>query len=118
VEDDVQEGTRSEATVRSFVSSANTSTRDVSRIPVSVQFGNGERIAVPLLPTARAQDLQFEALRRAARRGIHASPADTELRTTGANPSIVDEEDHIVDFLPLTMNNTFTLNILNRAVWL
>jgi len=103
-------------TARSRVPSSMSNTQDASRIAVTVQFTNGERIAVPLLPTARAQDLQFEALRRAAKRGIHASPADTELRTSGTNPSIVDEEDYIVDVLPLTASNTFILDIRKTAV--
>jgi hypothetical protein len=102
--------------VRSLVSLTNASTRGNPRIPVSVQFSNGLCVAVPLLASARAQDLQFEALRRAAKRGIHASPADTVLKTTGSNPSIVDEEDPIVDVLPLTRDNIFTIDILKTAV--
>lgn len=109
---------RSDKTLESRVSSTITTARDSTRIAVSVQFANSELIAVPLLPTARVQDLQFEALRRAARRGIHASPADSELRTSGPNPSILDEEDYVVDLLPLTANNTFTLRILATAVGL
>ena len=77
---------------------------------------SGERLLVPVPVTATIQDLKFQALRRAAKLGVSAALSDTVVRTTGRHAALIDDQDLVSDFVDLTEDNTFTLDVLNTAV--
>ena len=89
--------------------------RDGPRLRVYITLGNGERLLVPVPQRATVQDLQFAALRRAARLGITATLADTVLRTVGPHAAVIDGDDLVQDFIDLTQDSTFSLEVLNQT---
>ena len=86
------------------------------RLRVYVVLSTGQRLLVPVPSTATIQDLQFQALRRAARLGVQVGLGDTVVRTTGAEAALVDGQDMVSDFIDLTADHTFALDILNTTV--
>ncbi len=89
---------------------------DSSRLRVYVSLSTGHRLLMPVPATATVQDLQFQALRRAAKLGVQASLADTVMRTTGPGAAIIDGQDLVADFIDLTADNTFALDLMVTAV--
>jgi len=87
-----------------------------SGLRVYVTLMSGERLLVPVPVTATIQDLKFQALRRAAKLGVSAALSDTVVRTTGRHAALIDDQDLVSDFVDLTEDNTFTLDVLNTAV--
>lgn len=94
----------------------NSSLRDGPRLMVYVTLGNGERLLVPIPERATVQDLQFAALRRAERLGITATLAETVIRTVGSHAAVIDGDDLVQDFMDLTHDRTFSLEVLNPTV--
>lgn len=84
---------------------------DSSRQPVYVVLPNNQRLLLSIPRNAKVQDLQFAALRRAARFGIQATLADTVIRTTGPRAAVLFGEDSLADFMAETENTTFSLDI-------
>jgi hypothetical protein len=109
----------SDATSQQSLSTVGSISRQngAPKLRVYVNLSTGHRVLVPIpAATATIQDLQFQALRRAAKLGVQAALGDTVMRTTGPDSAIIDGQDLVSDFIDFTANNTFALDVLNTAV--
>ncbi len=71
----------------------------VSHVSYASCFSVPFSCEMPVPATAIVQDLQFQALRRAAKLGVQASLADTMMR----DAAIIDEQDLVANFINLTV---------------
>jgi len=83
---------------------------------IYVTLTSGETLLVPVPINATIQDLKFQTLRRAAKFGVTASLNNTIVRTRGRHAALLDDQDLVSDFIDLTDDSHFTIDVLNTAV--